>query len=194
MTNVIPIGTRTRAQPSPILPVQGSRVSATNSQMRDLEAYAKALCEVRVTKDAGSRPFFYELANGIRRGLNRDLMPALKPARFMLAAFILDRTLEWGHLAKIITLDQFESGIRDEGGQLKTDGQGIPYSSGTGLAKRYVRQILGELTDLGHVERMPVLGTNTYLWFPASRRDITVALKQLGADPRDFPEVLTRGL
>ena len=80
MANVVPIRTRTRARPGPILPVQGSLVSATNGQMRDLQAYANALCQVRTRQDAAGRPVFYELANSIQRRLNRELMPAMTPA------------------------------------------------------------------------------------------------------------------
>ena len=191
-TNTIEMRTRSRAAPSSGVIRPSEReckyLHATTEQIRELERYSKLIRQPSSRREGADRAVFYELKMALRHRLDRELMPVLKPAKFVLAVTVFDRSMEWGDLAKVITLDQFSSGVVDrDDGQPKLDNEGTRVSSGTGLSKRYARELLKELVADGHLESVAVRGTNARLWFPATRRDLCRRAARPGGGPARVP-------
>lgn len=76
-----------------------------------------------------------EIERGWERHIYRALLPSLEGSELKVLIFIKSRTLDWQKFAEAIPMSHFLSGVTDPDGSLLLDGEGRPYSAGTGIRK-----------------------------------------------------------
>ena len=116
------------------------------------------------------------------RWMERVFMRELKGAEFTLLAAIVSRTLSWGKMLEIITLEQFRNGILDDAGQPKLSGDGMPIFAGTGMDRKTIIKALDGLVDWGLVTRYMYQGKgwNACAYMPVTVWYLTNYLEHVG--------------
>lgn len=108
------------------------------------------------------------------RHLERSMIPVIDGTCLKCLILIKGRTLGWQKFAEAIPMHHFLNGILDEDGEVRIGIDGLPYCSGTGIAKEdTIRAALKRLELAGLITRLPGVrgfGTPVNVFLPCSQR------------------------